>query len=148
MTTKDAVLKAIDQQQVRFIDLWFIDILGVVKSVTLPSGQLGHVIEQGVPFDGSSVDGFARVAESDMVLMPDVNTFAVLPWAVPLEERTARLICNVYTPQGEPFMGDSRMALIKVLQQAEEMGYTFKTGMEMEFFLFKSGEDGYAVISI
>jgi glutamine synthetase len=145
--TKEAVVAAIQEQNVRFIDLWFTDIMGVVKSVTLPAGQVERVLEHGAHFDGSSVDGFARVAESDMVLLPDPATFVVLPWH-PKEERTARLICTVHTPQGEPFIGDPRTALIRVLQQAEELGYRFKTGMEMEFFLFRVDEDNLPQVTV
>lgn len=136
MVTKDTILATIEEQQVQFVNLWFTDITGMVKSVTILSREVEGVLDHGSQFDGSSIEGFARVAESDMVLMPDLNTFTILPWDAP-EEKTARLICSVYTPQGEPFIGDPRMALIKVLQQAAEMGYSYKTGMELEFFLFK-----------
>ncbi|MFN8529445.1 MAG: glutamine synthetase family protein [Anaerolineae bacterium] len=118
--------------------LWFTDITGVVKSVTVPARKVESVIDNGLHFDGSSIEGFARVAESDMVLRPDLSTFTVLPWSS-AEERTARLICGVHTPQGDPFIGDPRSVLIKVLREAEELGYVFKTGMELEFFLFKRG---------
>jgi glutamine synthetase len=145
MITKEAVLAAVEAEQIRFIDLWFTDIMGIVKSVTVPGSDIDHVIENGVSFDGSSLEGFARVAESDMVLMPDLSTFAILPWDQP-EERTARLICTVHTPQGEPFLGDPRAVLIQTLQQAEAMGYSYQTGMEMEFFLFRLDEANRPVI--
>lgn len=141
MTTKESILAAVEKKQVRFINLWFTDITGIVKSVTVPAHALESVIDHGTSFDGSSIEGFARVAESDMVLVPDLSTFAVLPWEGP-DERTARLICSVYTPQGEPFIGDPRTALIKVLRQAEEMGFSYKTGLELEFFLFKQNPEG------
>ncbi|HRF94718.1 MAG TPA: glutamine synthetase beta-grasp domain-containing protein, partial [Aggregatilineales bacterium] len=141
MTNKEAILSAIKQHHIRFIDLWFNDIFGVVKSVTLPAGEADDVIERGTHFDGSSLDGFARVAESDMLLIPDLNTFAVLPWTDG-DEKTARLICSVYTPQGDPFIGDPRYILTRALQTAKDMGYGFKIGVEMEFFLFKLGADG------
>jgi glutamine synthetase len=118
----------------------------VVKSVTLPAGEMEDIINHGVSFDGSSIDGFARVAESDMVLRPDFDTFTVLPWDSP-DERTARLICSVYTPQAEPFIGDPRDALIRVLKQAEDMGYIFKTGMELEFFLFRTDANRHPITS-
>jgi glutamine synthetase len=139
--TEEAVLTTIKEQNIRFIDLWFTDILGVVKNVTIPAEKLPRVIEHGIHFDGSSVDGFARVAESDMLLRPDLKTFITLPWGSDGEEKTARLICNVYTPNGDPFIGDPRGALIKVLEEAREMDYVFKIGMEMEFFLFKTDGD-------
>ncbi len=141
MTTKEAILSAIEQHHIQFIDLWFTDIFGVVKSVTLPASEADDVLERGTHFDGSSLDGFARVAESDMLLMPDLSTFVVLPWTDG-DEKTARLICSVYTPQGTPFIGDPRYILTRALQTAKEMGYGFKIGVEMEFFLFKLGANG------
>ncbi len=135
MMTKEAVLAAVQEQEVKFVVLWFTDITGIVKNVTIPAVRLQTVIENGMHFDGSSIEGFARVAESDMVLMPDLDTFVVLPWE-PVEERTARLICSVRTLDGDPFIGDPRNVLVKVLKSAEELGYSFKTGMELEFFLF------------
>lgn len=141
MTTKQAILSAIDDQHIRFIDLWFTDVFGVVKNVTMPVSQIEDVIDRGTHFDGSSLEGFARVAESDMLLVPDLNTFVVLPWTSG-DEKTARFICSVYTPQGDPFIGDPRYMLIRALQHAKDMGYTFKIGVEMEFFLFKLGTDG------
>lgn len=129
-------MKAIERFNIQFIELWYTDILGAVKSVMIPASRIENALQHGVHFDGSSLDGFARVAESDMELMPDPNTFAILPWTSE-SNRTARLICNVHTTQGDPFIGDPRQALIRVLKQAEEMGFSFMTGMEMEFFLFK-----------
>lgn len=140
MMNKDAVLAAIEEQQVRFVALWFTDITGLVKSVTIPAGRIGAVLDSGTHFDGSSIEGFARVAESDMILVPDLNTFTVLPWDPP-EERTARLICSVRTPESDSFIGDPRTVLIRVLKQAEEMGYRYKTGMELEFFLFRTDKE-------
>jgi glutamine synthetase len=140
MSTKETVLAAIEAQHVQFVDLWFTDITGVVKSVTVPSAALGKVIEYGLHFDGSSIEGFARVAESDMTLFPDLDTFTVLPWNE--NHRTARVICNVYTLRGEPFIGDPRNALIKALKHAEDMGFSYKTGMELEFFLFRMNASG------
>ncbi|MDX2160696.1 MAG: type I glutamate--ammonia ligase [bacterium] len=136
--SKETVLAAMEAEQVRYVALWFTDITGIVKNVTVPARKIESVIDHGLHFDGSSIEGFARVAESDMVLRPDLATFTVLPWS-PAEERTARIICSVYTPQGDPFIGDPRNVLIRLLKEAEEMGYVFKTGMELEFFLFKQG---------
>ena len=136
MMDKAAVMTAIEDREVKFVVLWFTDITGIVKSVTVPAAKLEAVIDNGMHFDGSSIEGFARVAESDMVLAPDLNTFVVLPWDPP-EERTARLICSVRTVDGSPFIGDPRNVLIKALKSAEEMGYSFKTGVELEFFLFQ-----------
>lgn len=134
MNIQEKILNTVQENNIRFIDLWFTDILGIVKSVTVPASKLESVIVHGSHFDGSSIDGFARVAESDMELHPDLNTFRILPWTDD-KHPTARLICDVYTSQGEPFIGDPRRALINVLDEAKQMGYRFKTGMEMEFFI-------------
>lgn len=146
MMSVESALAAIQEYNVHFIDLWFTDLMGIVKSVTIPARQAKHVMEYGINFDGSAIDGFARVAESDMVLRPDLDTFVVLPWSSP-DARTARLICNVQTPQGDAFIGDPRAALIRVMKRAEKMGYVFKTGIEMEFFLFQSDEDGKPIMA-
>lgn len=138
MMTKEAVLAAIYEHEVEFVALWFTDITGIVKSITIPTPKIEQVIEDGLHFDGSSIEGFARVAESDMMLLPDLNTFAVLPWDTP---RTARLICTVRTLEGDPFIGDPRNILIKALENAAALGYRFKTGMELEFFLFHRERD-------
>lgn len=135
MVTKVDILQMVEEQDVRFVALWFTDITGLVKSVMIPAKELGNVLENGSHFDGSAIEGFARVAESDMVLVPDITTFIILPWTTG-EDTTARLICSIHTQSGDPFIGDPRSLLIKVLEQAYDMGYTFKTGMELEFFLF------------
>ena len=140
MMTKETLLAAINEQGIKFINLWFTDITGMVKSIVIPAREAVKVIDHGWDFDGSSIEGFARAAESDMVLVPDLNTFAVLPWDA-ADERTARLLCNVHTPQGEPFMGDPRTVLVSALQDAEKMGFTYNTGMELEFFLFHRQPD-------
>lgn len=141
MMTKDDVFALLEEQQVKFIALWFTDITGVVKSVTIPVNRLEDVIDYGMHFDGSSLEGFARVAESDMVLMPDLDTIRVLPWDE-TAERSARLICTVHTPKREPFIGDPRNVLRRVLKQAEDMGFRYKIGMELEFYLFKQEQSG------
>lgn len=141
MRTKNEILTAIDEQRVQFVLLWFTDIAGIIKSVTVPAAKVADVIDYGLHFDGSSIEGFGRVAESDMVLMPDLNTFVTLPWNGD-GDYTARMICTVRTPQGAPFIGDPRNVLIDVLKDAHSLGYTFKTGVELEFFLFQRGADG------
>jgi len=128
--------QAIADSKIQFIGLWFTDITGIVKNVTIPLYRAHDVINNGIHFDGSSVEGFARVAESDMVLRPDPDTFAVFPWDH-AEEYAARMLCNVTTLTGEPFIGDPRTVLQRVIAEAHEMGYAFKIGMELEFFLFK-----------
>jgi len=140
-TTGDEVLKRAEDEQVRFVNLQFTDITGAVKSVTIPIHQFADSIEHGTWFDGSSIEGFARIAESDMYLKPDVSTFQVIPWERG-ENTTARVICQVFTPNGQPFPGDPREVLIRVLQEAEEMGFDYYTGPELEFFLLVPGENG------
>lgn len=137
MATKEAILAAVDERGVRFVDLWFTDITGMVKSVTVPTSKLSEVLDDGSHFDGSSIEGFARVAESDMILVPDLDTFTILPWDSS-DERTACLICTVHNLQGEPFIGDPRNVLMRALKQAAEMGYAYNTGVELEFFLFRA----------
>jgi glutamine synthetase len=137
MNQKDVLEKA-RADGVHFISLQFTDILGTIKSVTITIGRLEEALEQGVWFDGSSIEGFARIYESDMVLMPDPSTYRVLPWSAP-ERRRARIICDLYRPDGSPFDGDPRTVLRRVLERAHKRGYLFNTGPELEFFLFKKG---------
>jgi glutamine synthetase len=144
MPSKNELLQIVEQKQVRFIDLQFTDVVGAVKSVSIPVNQLEDALDHGVWFDGSSIEGFARIAESDMYLVPDENTFAILPWLTG-KETTGRLICNVYTPNGQPFIGDPRAVLTRVLTDAESMGFTFDTGPELEFFLLKPNPDGSVI---
>ncbi len=134
------LITRVKEDGVRFISLQFTDILGTIKSVTIPVGKLEEVLEQGIWFDGSSVEGFARIQESDRVLVLDPTTYHVLPWSAP-ERRRARLICDVNLPDGRPALGTPRQALKHVLERAAERGYIFNVGPELEFFLFKrSGE--------
>ncbi len=129
------------QAQIKFIDLQFTDVVGIVKNVTIPSDQLHEALEKGIWFDGSSIESFARVAESDMHLQPEASTFSILPW-LSGEDATARLICDVYTPDGQPFQGDPRSVLKRAIAQAEGLGFRYNTGPELEFFLLKPGPDG------
>jgi len=140
--TNEQILELIDEQKVEFLNLQFTDIVGIIKNVTIPVSQLKDALDHGVWFDGSSIEGFARIAESDMYLQLDLDTYAVIPWESEGGTVTARFICDVFTPNGEPFPGDPRQALKKVLAEAAEMGYRFNTGPELEFFLFKPGPDG------
>jgi glutamine synthetase len=130
------VLEQAQADGVHFISLQFTDILGTIKSVTIPIGRLEEALERGAWFDGSSIQGFARIYESDMVLMPDPVTYRVLPWSAP-QRRRARIICDLFRPDGSPFAGDPRTVLRRVLERAHKKGYNFKTGPELEFFLFK-----------
>ena len=131
-----SILKRTAAEKIRFINLQFADIFGMVKSVTLPATRLPGFIESGVWFDGSSVEGFARIAESDMYLQPDLDTFCVIPWERG-DNATARLICNVFGPDGKPSVADPRHVLIRTMQEAAAAGFRFVTAPECEFFLFK-----------
>ena len=138
-TTPEEVLRRVEEEEIKFIVLQFTDITGSVKSATIPAKRLEETFERGVWFDGSSVEGFARIYESDMLLIPDPSTFCVLPWE-PENMRKARLICDVYTPDYRPFEGDPRYILKRAIQRARDMGYTYNVGAEIEFFLFKMDE--------
>ena len=131
------LLQKIKSDKVDFINLQFSDMMGMAKSVTIPSAKIKDALEYGLWFDGSSVEGFTRIYESDMLLKPDIKTYAVIPWLAKEDSNIARIICDVYTPDGEPYSGDPRNILKKVLKEAEEMGLRYFTGPELEFFLFK-----------
>jgi glutamine synthetase len=141
--TKQDVLNMAREENVKFIRLQFTDILGVLKNVAIPVDQLEKALDGELMFDGSSIEGFVRIEESDMYLRPDPDTFTVFPWR-PRDGSVARLICDVYTPDGEPFAGCPRCNLQKVLQEAKDMGYTMNVGPEAEFFLFYNDESGKA----
>jgi len=141
MTAKD-VLRVAREQEVKFFHLQFTDVVGIVKGITIPDNQLEVALDKGIWFDGSSIQGFARIAESDMYLMPDPSTFKIIPWESEEEAATARIICDVHTPTGEPFPGDPRHVLKRALKEAEEMGFTYNTGPELEFFLFHLDGNG------
>lgn len=136
----ERVNEIIQRNDVRFIRLQFSDIIGVSKQVTIPIKYWQRAIEVGIWFDGSSIEGFARVAESDMYLKPDLDTFCAVPWE--LELSTAQVTCDVYTPDGEPFAGDPRHVLKRQLQRAAEQGLDYRVGPELEFFLFRPHADG------
>ncbi|MER3418417.1 MAG: glutamine synthetase [Chloroflexota bacterium] len=123
---------------IRFVQLQFTDILGAVKAVTIPIHQLEGSVAHGTWFDGSSIEGFTRIAESDQYLMPDMDTFTEIPWQPGSGPRgTARVICDVYTPRGEPFVGDPRYVLRRQVERARKLGYIVNMGPELEFFLFR-----------
>jgi glutamine synthetase len=140
--TAEMVLEMAKTNHVQFVDMQFTDIFGILKAVTIPVHKLEGALEHNVWFDGSSIDGFTRITESDMYLKPDFNTFAVLPWTKDGEDVTARLICDVYLPDGKPFEGDPRYILKRQLEEAAKLGFIFNTGPELEFFLFKKDENG------
>ncbi len=138
--TKEDVLRIAKEKDIQFIRLQFTDIFGQLKNVAIGAKQLEKALNNECMFDGSSIEGFVRIDESDMYLRPDLDSFVVLPW----KDRTARLICDVYSVDGTPFMGDPRNVLKKVMQEAKDMGFSFNAGPECEFFLFQLDEDGNA----
>jgi len=128
---------------IRFVQLQFTDVLGIVKAVTIPIHQLEGSVRHGTWFDGSSIEGFTRIAESDQYLMPDMSTFAEIPWQPASGRRgTARIICDVFTPRGEPFVGDPRFVLRRQVLRAQKLGYIVNIGPELEFFLFNRDANG------
>jgi glutamine synthetase len=142
MDGKD-LIKRVKEDNVKFLSLQFTDVLGAVKSVDMPIRHLEDVLNDGAWFDGSSVEGFARIQESDMRLKIDPDTYVVLPWSSP-ESRRARVFCDIYTPAGEPFEGDPRGALKRILKKIADLGWKFNIGPEPEFFLFR-GENGHGI---
>lgn len=139
--TKEQIVQLVKDNGVKFIRLQFTDILGTLKNVAITSSQLEKALNNQCMFDGSSIEGFVRIEESDMYLHPDLDTFVIFPWR-PQEGKVARLICDVYTYDGKPFEGCPRYALKKVIKEAADMGYTFNVGPECEFFLFLTDEKG------
>ncbi|MFO7819751.1 MAG: type I glutamate--ammonia ligase [Halanaerobacter sp.] len=140
--TKEDLLKKAEELDVKFIRLQFTDILGVIKNVAITVDQLEEALDGEIMFDGSSIDGFTRIQESDMKLKPDYDTFTIFPWRPDEEGAVARLICDVHMPDGTPFEGGPRNVLQNVLAEAEEMGYEMYLGPEPEFFLFEKDEEG------
>ncbi|MCP3775652.1 type I glutamate--ammonia ligase [Paenibacillus sp. MZ04-78.2] len=139
--TKEDILRIAKEENVRFIRLQFTDLLGTIKNVEIPVSQLEKALDNKMMFDGSSIEGYVRIEESDMYLYPDLNTWVVFPWVT--EDRVARMICDVYLPDGRPFPGDPRGILKSMLKEAEEMGFSsMNVGPEPEFFLFKTDEKG------
>ncbi len=139
-----AVLQKAKKDGVKFVELQFTDIFGAIKSVTITAERLDEAIGRGIWFDGSSIEGFTRICESDMYLMPDIDTYAVLPWKSN-GNNTARFICDVYTPDGKPYAGAPRAVLKAMLEKAKKLGYIYNVGPELEFFLFKKDECGCMV---
>ena len=134
----DFVLRSVEDRGVRFVRLWFVDVLGNLKSMAIPVSELESALEDGVGVDGSSLEGSARLAERDVIAHPDPLTFQILPWRP--GSLVARMFCEVRSPDGRPFAADSRLALARVVRQAAELGYTFEVGSEVEFFLYDGGE--------
>ena len=139
--TKGDIFRMVEEEDVEFIRLQFTDIFGTLKNIAITSSQLEKALDNKCMFDGSSVEGFVRIEESDMYLYPDYDTFEIFPWR-PQQGKVARLICDVYTPDGKPFEGDPRWILKKTIKEANEMGYRFDVGPECEFFLFHTDDNG------
>ncbi|HEY5432243.1 MAG TPA: glutamine synthetase family protein, partial [Coriobacteriia bacterium] len=137
---KDFVLKTVQERDVHFVRFWFTDVLGVLKSFAVTDTELEGAFEEGMGFDGSSIDGFTRLEESDMVAYPNPDTFAVLPWR-PSEQGTGRMFCDIVKPDGSPFEGDPRYALRRMTDKAAAMGYTMYVGPELEYFYFEDDQD-------
>ena len=138
--TKDDIIRLAEEEDVEFIRLQFTDMFGNLKNVAITASQLEKALENKCMFDGSSIEGFVRIEESDMYLYPDFDTMQIFPWR-PQQGKVARLICDVYRPGGEPFEGDPRYILKRAIKEAEEMGYLFEVGPECEFFLFHTDEN-------
>src|SRR5438105_11602234 len=128
--TKAQILERTERDKVKFLRLQFTDILGIIKNVELPDRQFEDALDGKIMFDGSSIEGFVRIEESDMYLRPDLATFRVFPWAGPTGEKVARMICDIYTPEGAPFVGCPRTTLKKVIAKAAAKGYAMKAGPE------------------
>ena len=139
--TKRDILKKAEELNVKFVRLQFVDILGIIKNVAITVDQLETALDGKIMFDGSSIEGFTRIHESDMYLKPDYDTFAIFPWHKE-EGSIARLMCDIYTPDGEPFIGCPRSTLKKVINEAREMGFEMHAGPEPEFFLFEKDKNG------
>jgi glutamine synthetase len=139
--TKQDIIRIVEDEDVEFIRLQFTDIFGNLKNVAVTTSQLDKVLDNKCMFDGSSIEGFVRVEESDMYLYPDLDTFEIFPWR-PQQGKVARFLCDVYRPDGTPFEGDPRYILKKVVEEANKLGFTFDVGPECEFFLFNLEDDG------
>ena len=137
MKETEKILKQATEENIKFINLWFVDILGQLKSVTIRDRELEKALEEGIGFDGSSVEGFARIYESDLLLKPEPATFRILPWCSRPDEKVAAVFCDIITPEGKGYAGDGRLALKKLMERAKKQGFEFKVGPELEYFYFK-----------
>ena len=142
--TKEDIIRIVEEEEIEFIRMQFVDIFGQLKNVAITANQIEKAVNNQIMFDGSSIEGFTRVDESDQYLYPDLNSFAIFPWR-PSQGKVARLICDVYNTDGTPVVGDPRGVLRRVIQRARDMGFdTFNVGPELEFFLFETDEEGRA----
>ena len=142
---KEDVLNVVEKENVLFIRLQFIDILGIPKNIVIPPSRLGDAFDRGIPFDGSSIAGYATIEESDKIAKPDPNSFVILPEEVE-KRKTAKINCDIFEPSGKRFFGDTKYVLEKMIEKADKMGYMYKAGPECEFFLFKKENDEYTTI--
>ncbi|MEK4030523.1 type I glutamate--ammonia ligase [Pseudobacillus sp. FSL P4-0506] len=146
--SKEEIFRLVQEENVKFIRLQFTDILGTIKNVEIPSSQLEKALSNKMMFDGSSIEGFVRIEESDMYLYPDIDTFVIFPWTAE-KGKVARFICDIYHPDGTPFEGDPRSNLKRILNEMKELGFTnFNVGPEPEFFLFKLNERGEPTLEL
>lgn len=142
--TKEDIIRMVEEEEIEFIRMQFVDIFGQLKNVAITASQIEKAVNNQIMFDGSSIEGFTRINESDQCLYPDLDSFAIFPWR-PAQGKVARLICDVYNPDGTPFVGDPRGVLRRVLKRSRDMGFdTFNIGPELEFFLFETDELGHA----
>ncbi|MCX5697003.1 MAG: glutamine synthetase family protein [Candidatus Omnitrophica bacterium] len=139
--TKSEILKLVKENNVKFIRLWFTDVLGFLKGFAITPNELEGALEDGMGFDGSSIEGFARIEESDMVARPDPDTFAIIPWRSGENYSVARMFCDIYEPSGKPYEGDPRFVLKKILARVKDMGYTYYVGPELEYFYFPNAQE-------
>jgi glutamine synthetase len=146
LPSRAEILKTVNREKVRFLRLQFTDLMGALKNVEVPRSQFEKALDGQILFDGSSIEGFVRIEESDMLLVPDLDTFRVNPWMSPDGTRVARLICDIYRPDGTPFEGCPRLALRRKVEVAKKMGYRMVVGPEAEFFLFHLDEQGNPLI--
>ncbi len=144
--TRQDILSAADEHNVRFLRLQFTDIMGIIKNVELPRSQFEKALDGQILFDGSSIQGFTRIEESDMLLVPDYNTFKINPWSNDDGSKVARMICDVYLPDGTPFAGCPRLTLKRQVERAAKLGYTMVAGPEAEFFLFQKDAQGEVIL--
>src|ERR671918_1927238 len=136
---REYVLRTVEERGVRMVRLWFTDVLGQLKSFAISPAELENALEEGMTFDGSAIDGFSRVQESDVLARPDANSFELLPWADP-HAPEARIFCDIYNLDGTPFEGDPRQVLRRNLDRARARGFTFYVAPEMEFFYFNPND--------
>jgi glutamine synthetase len=141
------ILKTVDAEGVRFLRLQFTDLMGVLKNVEVPRSQFDKALDGQIMFDGSSIQGFTRIEESDMLLKPDLDTFQVNPWTNPDGSKVGRIFCDVYNPDDTPFAGCPRMALRRQVEKTRKMGYSMVCGPEAEFFLFQRDENGHPIVA-